>query len=162
MVNIFSVSEVIQLGIQIERNGRDFYSTVAKSSKIDRAKQIFQYLAGEEEKHIKVFEGILSGVESYEPPEAYPGEYFAYLRALSEEYVFTKEKKGIEIAQKVKSDMEGIEIGIDVEKDSILFYNEMKKLVPKDRHKTIDKLIQQEQEHLRELSKLKGSLKPQK
>jgi len=35
----------------------------------------------------------------------YPGEYFAYLKALSEGYVFTKEKKGEEIAQKVNNDI---------------------------------------------------------
>jgi len=76
--------------------------------------------------------------------------------------VFTKEKKGTEIAQKIKDDKEAIEIGIDAEKDSILFYTEMKKLVPKDGHKTIDKLIGQEQEHLRKLSELKRSLKLQR
>jgi len=40
-----------------------------------------------------------------------------------EEYVFTKEKKGIEIARKIKDDIEAIKIGIDAEKDSILFLN---------------------------------------
>ncbi len=158
MVNIFSVSEVVQLGIQIEKNGRDFYSAVAISSKKDRARQIFQYLADEEKKHIELFENILSNIEKYESSGLYPEEYFSYLRALSEEYVFTKEKKGEEIAQKVKDDMEAIEIGINTEKDSILFYNEMKKLVIKDRHETIDKLIEQEQEHLRKLSELKRKL----
>jgi len=156
MVNIFSVGEVVQLGIQIEKNGRDFYSTVAMSSKEDKAKQIFQYLADEEKKHIRLFENILSDIEEYESSGLYTEEYFAYLRALSEEYVFTKEKKGQEIAQKVKDDREAIEIGIDAEKDSILFYNEMKKLVIKDRHGALNKLIEQEQEHLRKLSELKG------
>lgn len=157
MVNIFSASEVVQLGIQVEKNGRDFYLAVAEKSKVDKAKQIFQYLANEEEKHIKVFEDILSSIEKYEPPEAYSEEYFSYLRALSEEYVFTKEKKGEEIAQKVKEDREAIELGVGFEKDSILFYNEMKKFVLKGGQKTIDKLIEQEQEHLIKLSQLKKS-----
>lgn len=74
-------------------------------SKNDKAKQIFQYLAKEEEEHAKEFEKILSGIESCEPPEVYPGEYFAYLKALSEGYVFTKEKKEEEIAQKVNNDI---------------------------------------------------------
>ncbi|NQS88647.1 ferritin family protein [Patescibacteria group bacterium] len=162
MMNVFSISEVIQLGIRIEKNGKDFYSTVAKSSKEDRAKQIFQHLADEEKKHIEVFKNILSNVEKYEPSGLYTEEYFAYLKALSEEYVFTKEKKGIEIAQKVKDEIEAIEIGINVEKDSILFYNEMKKLVLRDEHRAIYKLIEEEQEHLKELSELKKSLKSQR
>ena len=55
---------------------------------------------------------FLSNVEKYEPSGLYTEEYFAYLKALSEEYVFTKEKKGIEIAQKIKDEIEAIEIGI--------------------------------------------------
>ncbi|MBE0477678.1 ferritin family protein [Candidatus Aerophobetes bacterium] len=156
MANIFSASEVVQLGIQIEKNGKDFYSRVSTISKSDTAKKIFQYLADEEEKHIKVWEDILSEVgEKYEPPEVYSDEYFSYLRALSEEYVFTKEKKGEELAKEVKDEMEAIEIGIDAEKDAILFYSEMKKLVLKGAHETIDKLIHEEQKHLSQLSQLK-------
>jgi len=85
----------------------------------------------------------------------YPGEYFAYLKALSEGYVFTKEKKGEEIAQKVKNDIEAIDTGIQSKKDSILLYNEIKKFVRQYGHKTIDKLIDEEKKHLRKLFELK-------
>ena len=68
---------------------------------------------------------------------------------------FTKEKKGEELAKQVKDEIEAIETGIDAEKDAILFYNEMKKLVLKGAHETIDKLIDEEQKHLSQLSQLK-------
>lgn len=155
MANIFSASEIVQLGVQIEKNGKDFYLAAAKKSKNDRAREIFEYLANEEEKHIEVFQDILSGVETYEPPESYPGEYFAYLRALSEEYIFTREKKGAEIGKKVKDDKEAINLGIDAEKDSILLYTEMKKFVLKTSYETLDKLIEEEQNHFRKLLELK-------
>jgi len=158
MSNFFSVSEVVQIGIEIEKNGKDFYNTVASSSKNKEVKKMWEYLANEEEQHIKTFEEILSTVEKYEPPEAYPGEYFSYLKALSEQHVFTQKNKGKEIAKKVKNDTEAIELAIGFEKDSILFYYEMKKLVKKDTSKTIDKLIEQEQGHLSKLSDLKNSL----
>ena len=74
MANIFSGSEIVQIGIQIEKNGRDFYNALEKQSTNKKGKEIFHYLAGEEEKHIKVFEEILSSAENYEPAEAYPGE----------------------------------------------------------------------------------------
>jgi len=50
----FSSCEVVELGIQIEKNGRDFYSALAGSTRNARAAEIFKYLAGEEEKHIAV------------------------------------------------------------------------------------------------------------
>jgi len=155
MGNIFSAAEVAEIGVEIEKNGRDFYNSVEKLSKTQNAKEIFKYLAGEEEKHIKTFEAIVSKVKKYEPSEAYPGEYFAYLKALSQEYVFTEKGKGLDIAKAVKSDKEAIELGIRFEKDSMLFYHEMKKVVMEGEHKTIDDLIEQEQEHLRKLSELK-------
>jgi len=157
MSNIFSPSEVIQLGIQIEKNGRDFYLGVAKLAKSEKIRKVLNYLAEEEEKHIKVFNDILSGIEKYEPQEAYPDEYFAYLRALSDGYVFTKKKKGEEIAAKVKDEKEAVDVGINAEKDSILFYEEMKKFILKDTYGTIDKLIEEEKKHLSKLYELKKS-----
>ena len=155
MVNIFAGSEIVEMGIQIEKNGRDFYNTLAKQSKNQKPKDTFKYLAGEEEKHIAVFQKILGSVHKYEPPETYPGEYFAYMSALASNYVFTQKDKGDEIAKNTKTDREAVDIGIGFEKDSILFYEGMKKVVPPYDHKTVDELIAQEQGHLRQLSDLK-------
>lgn len=158
MVNIFAGSEIVELGIQIEKNGRDFYNALVEQLKNQKAKETFKYLAGEEEKHIAVFQNILDSVHKYEPPESYPGEYFAYMNALARDYVFTQKDKGREIAKNVKGDKEAISLGIGFEKDSIIFYVGMKKVVPEYDHKIVDKLITQEQDHLRQLSELKESL----
>ena len=48
MSNIFAASEVVEIGIQIEKNGRDFYNTLKERSKNQKAAEIFSYLAGEE------------------------------------------------------------------------------------------------------------------
>ncbi len=158
MVNIFAGSEIVELGIQIEKNGRDFYNALVEQLKNQKAKETFKYLAGEEEKHITVFQNILDSVHKYEPPETYPGEYFAYMNALARDYVFTQKDKGREIAKNIKGDREAINLGIGFEKDSIIFYVGMKKVVPEYDHKIVDKLIAQEQDHLRQLSELKESL----
>lgn len=155
MGNIFAGSEIVEIGIQIEINGRDFYGTLAKTLKDKKIQDVFKYLAGEEEKHIATFQGILDSVHKYEPVEAYPGEYFAYMRALASDYVFTQKNKGTEIARKVKNDNEALDLSIGLEKDSIVFYLEMKKMVPEHNHKIIDELISQEQKHLRNLTTLK-------
>ncbi|MDP2940678.1 MAG: ferritin family protein [Candidatus Omnitrophota bacterium] len=154
MGNIFSGSEIVELGIQIEKNGRDFYSALAKQSKNPRASGVFEYLAGEEEKHIAVFEQLLDSVERYEPAEAYPGEYFAYMNALAAGYVFTQKDKGSEIAKGIKSDQDAVDMGIGFEKDSIIFYEGMKKAVPEYALKIVDALIAQEQRHLSQLAGL--------
>lgn len=156
MGNIFSGSEIMEIGVQIEKNGRDFYATLAIQSKDPKARDIFKFLAGEEEKHITVFQRILSSIAKYEPPEAYPGEYFAYMSALAQESVFTKRDKGKEIASKIKDDKEAIDIGIGAEKDSIIFYEGIKKAVPEYDQKSIDEVIAQEEGHLKQLLELKA------
>jgi len=159
MGNIFAGSEIAELGIQIEKNGRDFYNALAAAqAKNPKFKEIFQYLAGEEAKHILAFQKILDSVQKYEPAEAYPGEYFAYMQALASGSVFTQENKGKEIARTIKDDRQAIDIGIKAEKDSIVFYEGMKKVVPGYDLKIIDEVIAQEQGHLKRLLDLKANL----
>jgi rubrerythrin len=156
MANVFAGSEIIELGIQIEKNGKDFYDVLESKTKSKKAKEVFRYLAGEEERHIAVFKNILESVRQYEPAEAYPGEYFSYMSALAAGYVFTKKNKGAEAARKTKSDREALELGISFEKESILFYEGMKGVVPEDEHGVLNSLILQERSHLRQLVELKA------
>jgi rubrerythrin len=158
MGNIFAGSEVVEIGIQIEKNGRDFYNALLKISKNSGAAKIFKFLAGEEEKHIAVFQKILVSVNKYEPAESYPGEYFAYLSGLASEYIFTQKDKGEAAAKNIANDKEAVENGMGFEKDSITFYEGMKKVVPQGEAAIIDQLIVQEKNHLTLLLELKSTL----
>ena len=158
MRNIFAGSEIVEAGIQIEKNGKDFYNSLVGQTKNQRAKEIFKYLEGEEEKHIATFQKILDSVRKYEPPETYPGEYFAYMKAFADEYVFTRKDRGREIAKNAKSDKDAVDLGIGFEKDSIIFYEDIKKVVPDGHQKPVEALITQEKAHLYKLLELKNNL----
>jgi len=158
MGNIFSASEVLEIGIQIEKNGKDFYQTLASQTKNKKNQELFEYLANQEEKHMNTFQQILLSLEKYEPVEAYPGEYFAYINALAEETVFTKKDKGKELASKVKDEKEAIAIGIQAEKDSIIFYQGMKRVTPEYDQKIVEEVIKEEEKHLRQLLEIKTNL----
>jgi len=157
MGNIFSASEIVELAIEIEKNGRDFYYALIKKSKFPKAQEIFQYLALEEGKHILAFKDILDTVQKH-LAVSYPAEYLNYMSALSDGYIFTQQNTGEAIALKVQSDLQGIEIGIGFEKDAVTFYEGMKKAVPTNEHKIINEVIAQEKLHLRQLLDLKKSL----
>ena len=158
MGNIFSASEVVELGIQIEKTGWDFYNTLAQQFKATAVSQVFEFLAIEEEKHVKVFRGILAKVEKYEPQGLDADEYSAYMRSLAAEHIFTQKNKGEEIAKTIKTKEEAIQRGIGFEEDSIVFYEGMKKIVPDYDQKVIDELIRQEQHHLKQLIDLKSRI----
>ena len=158
MGNIFTGSEIVELAVQIEKNGRDFYNTLVKRYKDSKIQEILTFLAQEEERHISVFQKILDDVGKYTPAESYSGEYIAYMNSLASEYIFTKEKMGEATAVKAKTELQAIELGIGFEKYSITVYEGMKKVVPNYDQKTIDEVILQEEGHLKKLSDLKKSL----
>ena len=158
MGNAFAGTEIVELGVQIEINGKAFYSSLIKKSKNNESKKIFNFLADEEEKHVAKFRKILSSVQKYEPKEAYPQEYFSYMNSLASDYVFTKAGTGEEIADKTKSEKEAVELAIGFEKDSISFYEGMKKVVPEEEQKIVDHVIEEEKAHLKKLEELKTKI----
>ncbi len=159
MGNIFTGSEVVELGIQIEKNGRDFYNAVASITQNAKVREAFFFLSSEEEKHIAIFKQILDSTQKYEPAPVYADDYAAYMKALAAEYIFTQKDKGKEIGKSVRNESEAIELGIKFEKDSIIFYGGIKKIIPEFDIKVVDELIVQEQAHLLMLLTLKDQLK---
>jgi rubrerythrin len=154
----FYGNELIDIAIGIERRGIAFYDVLARSTQSVKAREIFQYLVGMEREHIQIFQGMLDDLDKYEVPQAYEGEYGAYLQALVDSAVFTDDMVTSELATQSESDIAAVELGISAEKDSILFYYEMREIVSKPARAKIDKIIAEEKLHLRRLAELKKVL----
>jgi rubrerythrin len=70
---------------------------------------------------------------------------------MAEMNVFTK-KEGInEVLNKVKDRKDALDVAIGFEKESIIFFVEVKGLVRESQMDAIEELVHQEQEHLRKL-----------
>ena len=154
----FSGSELINIAIGIERRRIAFYDIMAKSSENAATRDVFQYLANMERAHIQIFQSMLTEADKYQISETYAGEYATYLQALVDSVVFTDDMVTSEMATQADSDIEALELAIGAEKDSILFYYEMKDIMPKRVQPTVDKIITEEKSHLRQLSELKKNL----
>ncbi len=159
MPEIFRAAEILKTAIRIEENGIIFYREMIKKFKEKGLQDIFNFLAEEDEKHHKIFEEMFSKVEQYEMVDSYPGEYDAYLHAFADEHVFSKEKTGELMAKKVKDVKEAIQFGIEVELDSINYYQEIKRFIPDYQIVTIEKIIEEERGHFLKLSDIKKTLK---
>ena len=154
----FSGSELINIAIGIERRGIAFYDIMTRSIQNAVARDAFQYLTDMERQHIQIFQGMLEEADKYQIPETRAGEYTAYLQALVDSAVFTDDFATSEMATRVGSDIEAMELAINAEKDSILFYYEMKDIMPQRAQPTVNKIITEEKSHLRELTALKKRL----
>ena len=149
---------LINIAIGIERRGITFYDVMAKSTDNEMVRAAFEGLVEMEREHLKIFQDMLTETDKSQPRETSTREYSDYVQALMDEAVFTNDMITSEIATQADSDVKAIELGISAEKDSILFYYEMKELMPRRAEHTVSKIITEEKSHLRQLSEAKKKL----
>ena len=155
---VFSGNELIDIAIGIEKQGIVFYDVMARSTEQPIARDLFIHLAEAERDHAETFRSMLSAVEKYTPPEDKIREYGDYVNALVKNAVFTDEMATNELATHLDSEIEAVDIGISAEKDSILFYYYMKEVLPQAGLSVLDKILNEEKQHLSQLNELKKNL----
>jgi len=153
-MDIFKASDVYETAIQIEGNGEALYRHAVKVTGDSKMKELFNYLADEEVKHKRLFEGLAKKAEHYNPPETYDGEYCSYVRAYSEGLVFTPDKMEKELGR-IKNAEDAIEFGIQREIESILYYLETRNFVPEKERADVDRIIDEERRHYLKLVDLR-------
>jgi rubrerythrin len=154
----FSGRELINIAIGIERRGITFYDIMARSTDNEIAREVFQNLTDMEREHIQIFEGMLGEADKYQPSETATREYAGYLQALIDSAVFTDDMITSEMATQADSDIKAVELGISAEKDSILFYYQMRDIMPQPVLPMINRIIAEEKSHLHQLAEIKQRL----
>lgn len=154
----FSISEILDIAIQSEENGIDFYTKIAEKFKSSSLKEIFEFMIKEEKNHKKFFQKLFLSINSREPTGVFTDEYFSYLNAMVKERLFSNNSV-IDVTANVKNKDDAVNIGIQAEKDSILFYEAFCDTLPEREKKFLLKIISEEKCHLRKLLVLKNSLK---
>jgi len=155
---VFSSGELINIAIGIERRGITFYDIMAKSTDNEMAMAVFENLVDMERRHIEIFQDMLGEAADTPPSESSTGEYSGYLQALIDDAVFTDDMITSEMASQADSDIKAIELAISAEKDSILFYYEMRDIMPRRALTVINGVIAEEKSHLQQLSEIKKKL----
>jgi len=159
MINTFNPQEIVKIAINIEESGKKLYQSLEGKAKDKKLKLMCKYLKEQEEIHRQIFQEMLDNVGEYIIHEFSSGEYEAYLRAIATEYIFTQEVISGKVKEGFGSDLEAVEFGIFVEKESILTYSALREYVLTGKQAILDKVIDQEKKHLSDLIALKDSLK---
>jgi len=154
----FTIQEIIEIAIEIEKNGEAFYYELAESAETVMLRDLFKYLSAEEKKHKVRFQEILKSVGGYQISEIYYAtEYMGYMKALADERVFRGDIYPENIAKSLKTPKEALDVAIGFEKDSIIFLYEMREMVGDFDVDAIQTLLNEEKEHIRKLSEIKRS-----
>lgn len=158
----FNADEVFEIAKRIERNGRAYYLAAAEVMQDPTQKKMMNDLADMEAAHEKIFASMqkeLGGSEIEEPLYDPHKEAYQFLVLMADRYVFNPEAAPEEILSDGMEPEAILRGAIEREKDSIIFYEGIKVMVP---HKyggdRVDEIIAQEMGHIlvlnRELAKV--------
>jgi rubrerythrin len=151
----FSDLEGLRIAIEMERRGVEFYRRAARLAKSDHIVTMLEELAVEEEGHQRDFAKLMEEQCTGRYQEAavcYAGETSAYLSAVAADVVFPGGL--LEVGRRGGFDSLPaiLTSAIDSEKNSILFYSELKELTgDAGARAAFGSVISQEKVHLARL-----------
>jgi rubrerythrin len=155
---VFSPAGLIGIAIGIERSGITFYDIMARTTDSEMAKEIFEEFVEMERAHLNMFQDMLSDTGDEKPAETLSPEYSGYLQAVVDDAVFTNDVMMSEAVNQADNDLKAVEVGIGAEKDSILFYQSIKDVMPRGALPALEKIIYEEKSHLQQLTAIKKKL----
>jgi len=158
MADVFAGSEVVEICVEIERNGYTFYESVAAKLSDPAVVKLARWLGEQEREHERIFVAMLEGLRKADTWDSYEGEYALYMKALSQSHVFTGTGAATTLVEKITSDADMLDAAAWFEKDTILFLHEMKPAVPAAEQPVIERLINEERGHLRKINELRERL----
>ncbi len=140
--------EFLELAIEIERNGAKFYETAAKNKEKD-VSDLLTYLAEQKRKHEHTFRDMLTRMGGYVSEN--PCEDYEYIRRLADSSIFTRQKTSELLQQKDSNEYDVLDAGLGFEKDEILFFSEVRGMLPREEQSILDTIVKTEKKHLNEL-----------
>lgn len=152
MWKIFRASEIVEFAIRIEQNGYAYYEGIEKIVTDEKIKALVTHLKEEEKKHEDYFRSLLDGLTLANPRETYEGEYEEYLKALVDSHIFGASDGAEKALAKVQNEEDAIRMAMGFEKDTILFFLELRNMVSEKDRKVVEKLVQEEKTHLKKLA----------
>lgn len=152
MAQFFTAGEIAKAAIEIESRGQEFYLRVAAKAKKPETQDFFKFFAGEEAKHRKLFEDLAKRLGPVELPAWSTNEEYAeYLAALLDSHALFSGEYAEKLMSEAEDEAAAVRMAMSFEKDTILFFNEMRELVPDAEKGFVQHCIDEERSHLRQL-----------
>jgi rubrerythrin len=151
----FNADEVFEMAEEIERNAAKFYREAAANVSDRQMKNMFLSMAAMEDGHLRTFQEMRKALSDREKGGTVFDPYdeaAQYLQALAGSKGFEGRRSLTEKLTGRESAQELLEIAIDAEKNSVLYYVGIKNLVPAEvgRDK-VEAIIREEVRHVADL-----------
>jgi len=166
-VNIeLSARELLEVAVLLERKGVEFYRMISEMLEQSEARSFFLKLMGMELEHERKLTGMLEMTDK-DAINKTPfddsmsmREYFLKLKSLAVSKVFPE---GFELFDRLENPgslEDALELAIEVENKSTALYQRLSRFkLPADARDIVQRLIEEEESHLSEVSRIYRSLK---
>jgi rubrerythrin len=118
---------------EMEKNGAKFYRKAAKNTSDSQTKQMLLDMADMEDNHLQTFKemrGQLSGRETEDTMFDPDNQAAMYLQVMADSHGYEGKKSPDEELTGKETPKEILEIALNSEKESVVFYSGLKSLVP--------------------------------
>ena len=149
MSEMFTMEDIFNVMIELEKMGAQHYIEMKKMTSDATLKVLFEQLSDAEKAHQVFYQNLKNQSVTFNY-EKVSTEYKDYIHSLifQTTHFFNSERS-------MENFNVGLQVAIQLEKDSILLLSELKPLVENTFLNTIDSMIDQERTHLSALVKIK-------
>ena len=152
----FSADEILETAERIERNGQHYYRRAAEQITDEKGRKLLLGLAEMEVHHEQIFKDMRAGLsERQKQPQVYdPNDELAmYIQALADSHIFNTKEDPADTLTGEESLEDILRTAIQLEKDSVLFYQGMAELTPDKASKAkVEQIAKEEVQHVNMLS----------
>ena len=156
----FNALEITKIAMDMEKEGQEFYHKAAALAKDDKLHSIFVLLEEQEKRHEELFYDLhkmLSEINNLSDEYLYDENVSLYMKALVENKVFKEYE--LDKIKSMTSMKDAVHIGINSEKSSILFYNEIiRNSKSAEILHVLSMILEEEKKHLVDLTSLLSTL----
>jgi rubrerythrin len=150
---VFGAAEALEMAVRIEENGAAFYSAAADKTEDSDLRDLFVELADREVEHRRVFESMAERAEPASGSRSSEvGDYTSFLEVALDHAVFSGQDKALRMAEEAETRTEALQAAMGFEKDTMLFYYDLREMVAEKDRVIISGVIQEEKRHLRRLA----------
>ena len=144
--------EIIEVAMQLEESGERFYEAAAEKAADADVKGLFEELAIQEQYHRQAFRQMgRDVVEIALSPEQWD-EFQAYTGALLQNHFFADPENALNIAAGAEDERSALQADLGFEKETLLFFHELRDAVRGPGLQTVDRIIQEEKQHVQRLA----------
>ena len=158
---VYSVNEIIEMAVQIERNGYAFYHEATKRKDLDaRSLDFLAFLRDQELNHEKTFLSLRDEIDLQVLELSGDWELVAaYLKTIVDGRIFNDQFSAIKKAGEAKNILEVVDNAITFEKDTLLYFHAINDAISNERAKHIlRQIINEEVSHVLKLNDFKKAL----